>query len=98
MNRHWYFLALTFIGAAGQMSFVLAGGRFVPSMMAIVARPEPERRLAAAGGRSDGLSPRQIAPAGIAFISSIGILGGAVFPAVFGYLKSRTGTQYRETT
>ena len=37
MNRHWYFLALTFIGAAGQMSFVLAGGRFVPSMMAIVA-------------------------------------------------------------
>lgn len=42
--------------------------------------------------------PRQIAPAGIAFISSIGILGGAVFPAVFGYLKSRTGTQYRETT
>ena len=61
-------------------------------------RPEPERRLAAAGGRSDGLSPRQIAPAGIAFISSIGILGGAVFPAVFGYLKSRTGTQYRETT
>lgn len=93
MNRHWYFLALTFIGAAGQMSFVLAGGRFVPSMMAIVATG-----LSLSAGwpllavvATDYL-PRQIAPAGIAFISSIGILGGAVFPAVFGYLKSRTGS------
>ena len=77
------------------MSFVLAGGRFVPSMMAIVATGLSLSAGWPAGGRSDGLSPRQIAPAGIAFISSIGILGGAVFPAVFGYLKSRTGTQYR---
>ena len=82
-------------GHRPEPELVLAGGRFVPSMISW-PEPEPERRLAA-GGRSDGLSPRQIAPAGIAFISSIGILGGAVFPAVFGF-EVRTGTQYRETT
>ena len=80
------------------MSFVLAGGRFVPSMMAIVATG-----LSLSAGwpllavvATDYLPGRSRRRASRS--SSIGILGGAVFPAVFGYLKSRTGTQYRETT
>lgn len=92
MNRHWYFLALTAIGAAGQVGFVLADGRFIPSVGAIVAvgfgLSASWPLLAVV--TTDYL-PRQIAPVGIAFISSVGILGGAVFPAVFGYLKTHTG-------
>ncbi|WP_116522935.1 MFS transporter [Achromobacter insuavis] len=92
MNRHWYFLATTAIGALGQMGFVLADGRFTPSVAAIVtigcglSASWPLLAVVT----TDYL-PKQIAPSGIAFISSIGILGGAVFPAVFGYLKAHTG-------
>lgn len=93
MNRHRYFLATTAIGALGQVAFVLADGRFVPSVAAIVAigcgLSASWPLLAVV--TTDYL-PKQLAPSGIAFISSIGILGGAVFPAVFGYLKAHTGT------
>lgn len=92
MNRHWYFLALTALGAAAQVGFVLAGGRFIPSVAAIVtigfSLSASWPLLAVV--TTDHL-PKQIAPSGIALISSIGILGGAVFPAVFGYLKVHTG-------
>ncbi|WP_238889738.1 MFS transporter [Achromobacter insuavis] len=92
MNRHWYFLALAVTGTVGQVGFVLAAGRFVPSIMAIIAigislsATWPLVMVMA----TDYL-PKQLAPSGIAFISSIGILGGAVFPPVFGYLKAQTG-------
>ncbi|WP_116522934.1 MFS transporter [Achromobacter insuavis] len=99
MNRHWYFLLLAVIGAMGQVGFVLAAGRFVPSIMAIMAigiglsGTWPLLVVVA----TDYL-PKQLAPSGIAFISAIGVLGGAVFPAVFGYLRPTPAQQFGEAT
>lgn len=92
-DRKWHFLALNTLSALGLLAVIFIHGQLAPSLIAIVVIG-----LGMAGSwpllvvLSTECLPPRIAAAGIAFVSTVGVLGGAVFPAMFGYLTTRTGS------
>ncbi|XPG55671.1 MFS transporter (plasmid) [Variovorax sp. 375MFSha3.1] len=91
-DRRWHYLMLNILSATGLLASTLTASHLVPSLVAVVvvglgmAASWPLLAVA-----MTECLPRKIASAGIALVSSLGILGGAVFPAAFGYLNTRTG-------
>lgn len=92
-DRRWHFMTATALGALGLAATLLTQGQVWASMLGLC--------VAAFGivganplyiaTTSEYLSPRHAA-SGLAIINTLGILGGAVGPAVTGWLNARTGT------
>ena len=91
-ERRWHFFAAVAIAAIGLGLTTLTQGMLYPSLAALcvavfgIASSTPLFITA-----TTEYLPPKLAAAGIPFITSLGILGGAVSPAVTGMINTRTG-------
>lgn len=93
LERRWHFAFCCALSVTGLFALTLTQGRLLPSMIALcvtvmgMAAATPVLTTA----DSEYLPVQVIAP-GIAFITSCGILGAAVWPAITGTLIARSGS------
>lgn len=92
MERRWHVATSLFLGTAALALTTLTAGAFWPTMLLLCASAFFSFSCVVFWAIPPTYLSRDAAAAGIAVISSIGILGGFVSPSIIGWVKGATGS------
>ena len=92
LERRWHVATTLFLGTSALYATTLAGGAFWPTMLLLCVAAFFSFSCVVFWAIPPTYLSRDAAAAGIAVISSIGILGGFVSPSIIGWIKTATGS------
>ena len=92
LERRWHVATTLFLGTSALYATTLVGGAFWPTMLLLCASAFFSFSCVVFWAIPPTYLSREAAAAGIAVISSIGILGGFVSPSIIGWTKTVTGS------
>ena len=91
-ERRWHVASTLIVGSTALYATTFLGGAFVPTMILLCVAAFFIFGCALFWSIPPTYLSREAAATGIAVISSLGILGGFVSPALIGWIKSLTGS------
>ncbi len=92
LERRWHVATTLFLGTSALYATTLVGGAFWPTMLLLCVAAFFSFSCIVFWAIPPTYLSREAAAAGIAVISSIGILGGFVSPSIIGWMKTATGS------
>ena len=92
LERRWHVATTLFLGTSALYATTLVGGAFWPTMLLLCVAAFFSFSCVVFWAIPPTYLSREAAAAGIAVISSIGILGGFVSPSIMGWMKTLTGS------